>query len=56
MPPIHQADRSWEQLGVELAGIKNATLVALAAEQHTTILWDSAWPYEVPVKGLGIGQ
>lgn len=44
------------QLDVELAGLEDATLVVLAGEQYRTILRDSRWPSEVPMKGLGIGQ
>lgn len=56
-PPIH----AWAagvrgQLDVELAGLEDATLVVLAGEQYRTILRDSRWPSEVPMKGLGIGQ
>ena len=56
-PPIH----SWaagvqEQMAAELAGLENVTLVVLAGEQYRTILRDSPWPSEVPMKGLGIGQ
>ena len=56
-PPIHQwAARVRAQLDVELAGIDDITLVALAGEQYRTVLLGSRWPYEVPMKGLGIGQ
>lgn len=56
-PPIH----TWAagvrgQLAVELAGLEGVTLVALAGEQYRTMLLHSTWPYEVPMKGLGIGQ
>lgn len=56
-PPIHQwADTVRGQLDTELAGLKDVTLVALAGEQYRTALLHSTWPYEVPMKGLGIGQ
>lgn len=55
--PIHQwADRVRGQLAVELAGIENDILIALAGEQYRTVLLHSQWPYEIPMKGLGIGQ
>lgn len=56
-PPIH----AWAagvrgQLAAELAGLEDVTLVALAGEQYRTVLLNSVWRYEVPMKGLGIGQ
>lgn len=44
------------QLSVELDGIENVTLIALAGEQYRTVLRNISWPYEVPMTGLGIGQ
>jgi hypothetical protein len=44
------------QLFVELGGIENVTLIALADEQYRTVLFGSPWPSEVPMKGPGIGQ
>ena len=56
-PPIQAwADMVRDQLDAELAGLEDATLVVLAGEQYRTILRDSRWPSEVPMKGLGIGQ
>lgn len=52
-PPIHQ----WAAMVREqLAGLEDVTLIALAGEQYRTVLMHSTWPYEVPMKGLGIGQ
>ncbi|HEX9088882.1 MAG TPA: hypothetical protein VF867_15295 [Arthrobacter sp.] len=56
-PPIHTwAAGVRAQLDVELAGIEDLTLVALAGEQYRTVLLGSRWPSVVPMKGLGIGQ
>lgn len=56
-PPIHQwAATVREQLAVELEGIENVTLIALAGEQYRTVLCNSPWPSEIPMRGLGIGQ
>jgi hypothetical protein len=32
------------------------TLIPLAYEQYRTVLLDSVWPYEMPMKGPGIGE
>nr|WP_227008353.1 DUF6884 domain-containing protein [Pseudarthrobacter sp. AB1] len=55
------ANQEWEgrvreQLAHELNTIGNVTLIALAGKQYRTILQDIPWPYEVPMRGLGIGQ
>jgi hypothetical protein len=50
IPPVRA------QLAVELAGLENVTLIALAVEQYRAALLHSQWPSEVPMKGLGIGQ
>lgn len=56
-PPIHDwAARVQDQMAAQLAGLESVRLIALAGEQYRTILWDCPWPYEVPMKGLGIGQ
>jgi hypothetical protein len=56
-PPIDEwAVRVRKQLAAELDGIGNVTLIALAGEQYRTMLRDVPWPYEIPMKGLGIGQ
>jgi hypothetical protein len=56
-PPVHVwADRVREQLAVELADVPSVTLVALAGAQYQTVLRPCQWPFEIPMKGLGIGQ
>jgi hypothetical protein len=56
-PPIHQwGARVKAQLDVELAGLENVTLIALAGEQYRSAVYSSRWPVEIPMKGLGIGQ
>ncbi|HEX9227536.1 MAG TPA: hypothetical protein VF885_12910 [Arthrobacter sp.] len=56
-PPIHTwAAGVRAQLEVELAGLDDVSLIALAGEQYRTVLLGSRWPSEVPMKGLGIGQ
>ncbi|TSE15039.1 hypothetical protein B1A87_003025 [Arthrobacter sp. KBS0703] len=44
------------QLAAELEGVEDVTLIALAGVQYRTALLHCRWPYEVPMKGLGIGQ
>lgn len=44
------------QLAVELAGLENVTVIALAGEQYRVAVHNSRWPVEIPMKGLGIGQ
>jgi hypothetical protein len=50
------ADKVRRQLAEELEGIEGVTLIALAGEQYRTILRDIPLPYEIPMRGLGIGQ
>lgn len=50
------AARVQGQLSEELKGMERVTLVVFAGEQYRTLLQGSAWSYEVPLKGLGIGQ
>lgn len=44
------------QLAAELAGAPRVLLVALAGERYRTALHPCQWPYEIPMRGLGIGQ
>lgn len=55
--PANQAwaDRVRRQMAEELEGIGNVRLIALAGEQYRGILQGASWPYEIPMKGLGIG-
>lgn len=56
-PPIHQwADGIRTQLAIELAEVPGVTLVALAGVQYQTVLRPCQWPFQIPMKGLGIGQ
>lgn len=56
-PPIHQwAAGVKAQLAEELAGLENVKLIALAGEQYRMAVYFGAFEYEVPMKGLGIGQ
>lgn len=56
-PPIPQwAARVREQLAVELAGLEDVKLVALAGEQYRYAVHNGPWEYEIPMKGPGIGQ
>lgn len=57
-PPIHQwAQRVREQLRQEMPTDEEAHLVVLAGEQYRTILYkDCPWTYDVPMKGLGLGE
>lgn len=56
-PPVHVwADRVRGQLAAELADVPRVTLVALAGVQYQTVLRPCQWPFEIPMKGLGIGQ
>lgn len=50
------ADRVREQLAAKLAEVPRVTLVALAGAQYQTVLRPCQWPFEIPMKGLGIGQ
>lgn len=56
-PPIHQwAQRVRDQLAVELEDVPRVLLVTLAGEQYQTVLRPCQWPFEIPMKGLGIGE
>jgi hypothetical protein len=56
-PPIHQwCDRVQEQLAAELSGLENVTLTVLAGEQYRYAVYRGPWEYEIPMKGMGIGQ
>jgi hypothetical protein len=56
-PPIQEwAAGVRGQLDVELAGLQNVRVVALAGEQYRTALHNVPWSVELPMKGLGIGQ
>lgn len=56
-PPIHEwADRVRGQLAAELADTPRAVLVTLAGVQYQTVLRPCQWPFQIPMKGLGIGQ
>lgn len=56
-PPIHAwADRVRDQLAVELADVPGVCLVTLAGQQYQTVLRPCQWPFQIPMKGLGIGQ
>lgn len=56
-PPNHQwADQVREQLAAELADTPHAVLVTLAGVQYQTVLRPCQWPFQIPMKGLGIGQ
>lgn len=57
-PPIHQwAQRVCEHLAEALQDVADPHLVVLAGEQYRTILYqDMPWPYDVPMKGLGLGE
>ena len=55
--PIHNwADRVRVQLAAELSAIPRVTLVILAGAQYQTVARPCQWPFEIPMKGLGIGQ
>lgn len=43
-------------LATELADVPRPTLVVLAGEAYRAFVHPCAWPYEVPMQGLGIGQ
>jgi hypothetical protein len=56
-PPIQSwCNRVQERLAAELAGLENVTLTVLAGEQYRYAVYNSQWPHEMPMKGLGIGQ
>lgn len=44
------------QLEDALADVEHPLLVTLAGQQYRTFLYRSAWPHEVPMRGLGIGE
>ncbi len=44
------------QLADALADVARVLLVALAGERYRTVLHPCQWPYEIPMRGLGIGQ
>ena len=50
------ADVVRKQLADELADIPGVTLVALAGVRYQTVLRPCQWPFQIPMKGLGIGQ
>lgn len=41
---------------MELERTENVTIVSLAGEQYRTVLCNSPWRSEIPMKALGIGQ
>jgi cytoplasmic iron level regulating protein YaaA (DUF328/UPF0246 family) len=54
--PIHAwAAKVRDQLAVELDGLENVLLIALAGERYRSAL-QGPWTYEIPMKGMGIGQ
>lgn len=50
------ADQVNGQLEESLADIDHPLLVTLAGDQYRIFLHYSAWPFEVPMRGLGIGE
>jgi len=44
------------QLAAELNDVPGVTLVALAGINYQTVLRPCQWPFQIPMKGLGIGQ
>lgn len=54
--PHAWAERVREQLAIELRGTPRVVLVALAGEKYRTFLRPCQWPFEIPMRGLGIGQ
>lgn len=55
--PINQwAAGVQAQMADEFAGLANVRLIALAGEQYRTALHGAPWPWEAPMKGLGIGR
>ena len=49
-------ERVRAQLATELADVPRVLLVALAGKRYRGILHPCQWPYEIPMRGLGIGQ
>jgi hypothetical protein len=55
--PIHNwADGVRQQLADELGDTPGVNLVILAGDQYQYVARPCAWPFEIPMKGLGIGQ
>lgn len=55
--PVQQwADGVREQLAHELADTPRAVLVTLAGARYQSVLHPCQWPFQIPMKGLGIGQ
>jgi len=55
--PVQQwADGVREQLAHELADTPRAVLVALAGARYQSVLHPCQWPFQIPMKGLGIGR
>ncbi|MGX5718047.1 DUF6884 domain-containing protein [Arthrobacter sp. MAHUQ-56] len=50
------AERVRAQLAAELADTRRAVLVTLAGARYQTVLRPCQWPFQIPMKGLGIGQ
>lgn len=50
------ADQVREQLAVELADTPRVVLVTLAGTRYQTVLHPCQWPFQIPIKGLGIGR
>jgi hypothetical protein len=50
------ADPVREQLAAELAETPRVVLVALAGATYREVLHPCQWPFQIPMKGLGIGQ
>lgn len=49
-------DRVRTQLAHELSDVPGVTLVALAGTNYQQVLRPCQWPFQIPMKGLGIGQ
>lgn len=50
------AERVRGQLAAELADTPRPILVTLAGARYQTVLRPCQWPFQIPMKGLGIGQ
>lgn len=56
-PPIHTwADRVRVQLAAEVSDLPRVELVILAGAQYQTVARPCQWPFEIPMRGLGIGH
>lgn len=56
-PALHRwADGVRRQLATELADTPQVVLVTLAGARYQTVLRPCQWPFQIPMKGLGIGQ